>query len=175
MKKGFSLLETIIILAISMIFIILLAAILIISLKALSRGDQKAESTQNGYIVFDALSRELRQAKAIMTALPASELEFEDGHATFPISYIYYHIVGTDLVREQRRYYFLSDPSTYVHETDTDAFGNPPQLLTVATSTKAEFFQSLQFSSSASFITVDATVGQTQQTHLYTKIDGRNL
>ncbi len=175
MKQGFSLLESVVIIALSVLLLMLLSSVMIISLKALGRGDQKAEATQNGFIVFDAISRELRQAKKIETTLPASEIEFEDGHSTSPISYIYYHLNGTDLVRESRRYYFSDDPSTYVHKKDLDSFGNASLLQTVATSTKAEYFKAVTFTQTGHDITIDATIGQNQTIQLQTKVSGRNL
>lgn len=176
MKKGFSLVEVIVIIGLGTLIILASLSIFSLSLKALSRGDKKAEFIQNGMIVFDSLTRELRQAKYIATPLPSAEIEFEDGHSAFPISYIRYYLNSGDFMREERRYYFLSEPDVFVKKTDQDEFGNPPILKIASQTLKAQYFQSLNFSMQNNRIKVEAQIGQSDQNiKLRTVVESRNL
>lgn len=176
MKRGFSLLEVIVIIALGTLIILAALAIFNLSLKALNKGDKKAEYVQNGMVVFDSLTRELRQAKEIITPLPSAEIEFEDGHNPYPLSYIRYYLNGADFMREERRYYFLNAPDVYVKKTDQDEFGNLPLMKVMSLSIKAQYFQSLNFSMSDSQIKVEAQIGESNQNiKLRTVVESRNL
>ena len=175
-NKGFSLLEVIVIIGLGTLIILASLSIFNLALKALKRGDKKAEFAQNGVVVFDSLTRELRQAKEVAIPLPSKEIEFEDGHNPFPISYIRYYLNNGDFMREERGYYFLSDPDVFVKKTDQDEFGNPPLMKVVSLSLKAQYFQSLNFSMQNSQIKVEAKIGEGDQNiKLRTKVESRNL
>lgn len=175
MNKGFSLVEMIVIIGIGTVIISLLASVFNLSIKSSEASEQKAEVSQNAAVFFDQLTRELRQAKNIVSSSPSSEIEFENGHAVFPITYIYYSLSGSDLMRQERRYFFPSEKDKSVRKTDKDSFGNPPQIEIMKNEIKAEYFKSLNFSLYQKVINVEAAMGRERDTEFRTKILGRNL
>ena len=86
LNRGFSLAETVIVLAISTIIIGVIFSIILYSKQSFSIGENVAEIIQNGRVVIERISREVRQAKKIVTSLPeedinpSSEIKFQDGH-----------------------------------------------------------------------------------------------
>lgn len=84
--KGFTLTEVIIVLTISLIIIVAVFSAYDLSQKSYIAAERKAEIIQNGRVVLERMSREIRQAKEIVTELPSerisppSEIKFRDGH-----------------------------------------------------------------------------------------------
>jgi len=95
-RKSFTLLEVLIIIFISSLVFIAILEIYLAGQKLYSLGENRAEILQNGRIILERISRELRQAKEIVTPLPQvdnnpdfpppSEIEFQDGHTPLLIS-----------------------------------------------------------------------------------------
>lgn len=124
-QKGFSLVE---ILITCFVFVLVIAAVFtILNLGYMTyiKGENGLEVLQNGRIVLERLTRELRQTSEIVTTLPqvpdnpdnppAVEIEFADGHTPSPYQYLaspYYYIryfVATstgELFRQYKVYCF---------------------------------------------------------------------
>lgn len=146
---GFSLIEVMIGLTAITLLLLVTYTIFIAARQTQRRVDARAEVVQNERSILDRLTREVRQANTIATALPATELLFEDGHGNLdnvPIQYLRYHLQGTDLYREVRYYYFASAPDTHVYYNETDDYGNPPSLTTTEDRLIGQYVTSLTFS-----------------------------
>lgn len=155
-KKGFTLVEIIIVMTISVIIFGLITSVYIISQKAYSETDTKAEITQNGRVILDRMIREIRQTPDIITQIPPdtsepsllpSEIKFQDGHNTNQVRYIRYFLDGTDVKRQEIVYYFPSAPDYYVHsyDTDKDPPHNPPIEQVVEEKVIGEYTEDLEF------------------------------
>lgn len=75
--------------------------------KAWQTGNEINEITQNSRIAIDRLARELRQTDEIVTNLPDSEIEFQDGHDE-SLQYLRYYLENS-LLRRQIIIYYLGD------------------------------------------------------------------
>ena len=137
-NHGFTLAETLVSMVIFLLIILIVGNTFIINQKITRQSDTKAELMQNGRIVSDLMAREIRQAKSIVTVLPADnsnpaavahELQFQDGHVSSQIQYIRYYLTGTNLNRQIIVYYFDASPNAYVYCNDHDAFGLPKQKI----------------------------------------------
>jgi Tfp pilus assembly protein PilE len=126
-SSGFTLSE----LLISIVFVsLVLGAVYssyILNQKASIEGESAIEILQNGRVILERMTREIRQAKDIVTDLPVvkenavSSIEFEDGHNSSYIQYVRYFndIADKTIKREVIGYYYSisGDPnntSTYV-------------------------------------------------------------
>jgi len=137
-QKGFTATELLISVVIGLLILLIVSTVFILNSRVIRKSNTKAELTQNVRITNDLMAREIRQANDIVTVLPVDdsdpdlvthELQFEDGHNTNQIQYIRYYLNGTDLMRQINVYYFDSDPDTYVHWDDVDAFGAPESAI----------------------------------------------
>jgi prepilin-type N-terminal cleavage/methylation domain-containing protein len=87
----------------------------ILSQKAYKEGEVSAEITQNGRVIMERMTREIRQAKELVGDFPeeeadaVSEIAFEDGHISQPYHYIHYFLSGSTVQREVLGYYFSGD------------------------------------------------------------------
>ena len=88
---GFTLVEVIIAISISVILFLIISLVYYVSQNAYKKTDTRAEITQNGRVMLDRIIRELRQAQRLITVLPPdnsnpaawpSEIEFENGLPT---------------------------------------------------------------------------------------------
>lgn len=79
-KSGFTLVEMVVLSCIFMILMTVVYSVYIFQQKAYRTGESSAEIIQNGRVVLERMTRELRQAKKIVTVLPASEIKIQDGH-----------------------------------------------------------------------------------------------
>ncbi|MFA4998573.1 MAG: hypothetical protein WC514_00920 [Candidatus Paceibacterota bacterium] len=126
-SSGFTLSE----LLISMVFVFLVLGAVyssyVLSQRASLEGESAVEVLQNGRVILERMTREIRQAKDMVTDLPDTEenatssIEFEDGHDLSYIHYIRYFSDSTDktVKREVIGYYYslsgsANDTSTYV-------------------------------------------------------------
>jgi|SRR3989339_2255056 len=137
-RKGFTIAELIVSIFIGLLLVLTISSVFILNQRTFRKSNIKAELTQNGRIVIDLFSRELRQAKDIVTTLPADdsnpstvahELKFEDGHITSQIQYVRYYLNGTLLQRQILVYYFDTDPTIYVLWNDVNQFGSPTESI----------------------------------------------
>lgn len=157
MEKGFTIIEVIIVTGLTALLFAVSAGIFVFGQKAFSKNSSLAEIIQNSRAALDRLSRELRQANAIITAQGQStEIMFEDGHTNNAcidynndISYCYvkYYLDQNNLKREVLQ--FLCD-STPVIYTWSDCQGadppmNPPIETIYNDQIIAEYFSAANF------------------------------
>lgn len=139
-KKGFSLIEVLVTIGIFSIISGAIYSVYLFNQKAYRDSETLIEITQNARVISERMTREIRQAKDIVTDLddqepqesvnPATGIIFEDGHITDSYNYIRYFKDGADIKREVVGYYFSGNPGTLV------PFGStPPQGQTLATTT----------------------------------------
>ncbi len=180
---GFTLLEIIVSLSLFVIIIILVNTIYITSQRSYNKNSNQAELSQNARGSFDRMSKELRQSSNIITTLPAAESDavdqifFQDGHDTSHITYLRYYLNGTDLMRENKAYYFDTDPATYVAYNSLDQGGSPPEELIIDGTARVigEYFNSIKFWGSSGIINLKFNLQKNQNSlNIKTSIYGRN-
>lgn len=87
--KGFTLIEILITVFLSVIVATIIVASIVLGGRIYEDGREKIELIQNGRVVLNVLTREIRQAERIVTSLPDSEVSaseeiiFEDGHLEY--------------------------------------------------------------------------------------------
>ncbi len=115
MKRAFTLIEASVTMAILGLVLGAIYGVYNLSQKAYATAENMIEITQNGRVVFERLSREIRQATEIVTELPEEEASatstiiFEDGHISEPYHYIRYFQDGSLIKREVIGFYFSGD------------------------------------------------------------------
>ncbi len=178
-RVGFSLVEVIVALFITLMVVLAAYSIFQLALKTKPRLQNRAEIVQNMRAVFDRFSRELRQANAVVTTLPANEVLFEDGHGNLdnvPLQYLRYHLVDANLYREVSYYAFSTDPSKHVHYNDLDVNGNLPSATVTEDQLIGEYLTSLSFTLSNGDISITATFNLNPETLTLTAhVAPRNL
>ena len=116
LKFGFTLIEVSVTMAILSLVLGSIYGVYNLSQKAYTTEENMIEITQNGRVVFERLSREIRQATEIVTELQDEEasatstIVFEDGHITEPYRYIHYFQDSSLVKREVVGFYFSGDP-----------------------------------------------------------------
>jgi len=124
-QKGFSLCELLVVLAIFIIVVIAISYLHLLTQQAYQKGQDLAEISQNGRVILERITREIRQAKELVTELAdeetgaSSTLEFEDGHTPAPPRYQelgseYYYI----------RYYIPADTQNLNRQYRVYCFDN---------------------------------------------------
>lgn len=178
---GFTLVEIIVSLSMFLVAILLTSSIYLLTQKSYNQGAAKAELSQNARVTLDRLSRELRQAVTVVTAIPAAssspavEIFFQDGHDISQITYLRYYLSGSDLKRQHKAYYFSAEPATYVPWNSVDVNGNPPQEKIISDEIVGEKFSSLGFWGSTSQINIQMGLIKGQsRLNLETSIYKRN-
>ncbi|NQU82751.1 MAG: prepilin-type N-terminal cleavage/methylation domain-containing protein [Parcubacteria group bacterium] len=198
-SKGFTIIELTVTIS---IFIIVIAAVLGISFlgqRFYQQGEIMAEILQNGRIISERMTREIRQADELVTQLPQvpdqpdspppNEIEFQDGHTPSPYAYLgseyyyirYYIATNTNEVRRNYRVYCFDACgicSEYFRWNDTKMEGE----VEVGTSACAledriigEYVQDMNFWG-AGLINISLTLQKdSEQIDLNTKVLGRNL
>ena len=199
-KRGFTLVEILISVA---IFIIVVAAVVDVYLagqKLYQKGEDQAELLQNGRVLLEKMSREIRQSEEIVTQMPSistdpnnppvHEIEFQDGHTPSPYSYLnsdYYYIrysvaTGTTEVHRQYLVYCFDDCSNcngYFRWNDvkTDGDGNTTSTHPCILEDKvvAEYVTNLSIWGGGT-VNIDLTLSKNNsKTELRTAVHGRNL
>jgi prepilin-type N-terminal cleavage/methylation domain-containing protein len=127
-RAGFTLVELLLALMIASILVTMTAGVYTLFRRSLAAQQVSAELAQNGRVVIDRLSRELRQSPLVVTNLPDTptdnsvvqpgQIEFESGHDT-SLTYYRYYVSGTILKLETKYYYYSAAPSTRVRYTPT--------------------------------------------------------
>lgn len=182
---GFTLLEIIVSLSLFVIIIILVNSIFITSQRSYNKNSNQAELSQNVRVSLDRMSRELRQATNIITTLPATKTDplnppaeqifFQDGHDTSRLTYLRYYLNGTNLMRENKAYYFDADPLTYVAYNSLDQGGSPPSFSILEARVIGEYFNGLKFWGTGGVINLELNLQKNQNSlNLETAIYGRN-
>ncbi len=183
-KQGFTLAELLISIS---IFVIVTSAIYsgyLLSQKAYRESEVSAEITQNGRVVIERISREIRQAREIITDLPAtstqatSTMGFEDGHGTTTYRYIFYYQANNEIQRAVMGYYFSADPEQNL--VPWDAVPPPGQTLETKTLEEpviiGEWVNNLGFFGSEGLVGLILQLEKNEKIiDLETKIFSRNL
>jgi prepilin-type N-terminal cleavage/methylation domain-containing protein len=154
-KPGFSLVELLVAMVISGILVGLTTSVYSLFRRSLSRDQGTADISQNARIVFDRLSREIRQSPDMSTELPADPsdntvtqpyaVEFENGHAT-DLTYRHYFVQNSVLELEQKEYYCLHEPSVRVRNVPASCSVSDPITANVLSTTDiADHVQSIAF------------------------------
>jgi type II secretory pathway component PulJ len=130
-KKGFTILEIVVSVSLFTFIILLSGSMYSLAQKSYNKGQERGELAQNIRVSLDRITRELRQSVNIVTTLPetaddpenlpSEEIFFQDGHDISQITYLYYYLNGTNLMRSRIVYYFDEDPETYVSWDSVDA------------------------------------------------------
>lgn len=183
-QAGFSLVEVIIAINISVILFLIVSLVYFLSQNIYQKTDTRSEIIQNGRVILDRMVRELRQAQNLITTLPEnnsdpaslpSAIEFQDGHNSSVITYIKYHLNGTDIERELTRYHFVDTPNVYVHSYDLDQYGDPPVIEIVENKVIGEYVSDLEFYGHG-LITINLSLAKNSENMtITTAIYGRNL
>jgi len=124
-NQGFSLVEIMLAVVIFSLMVGLILNVFIFSQKLYRQTETELELLQNGRIVLERISRDLRQAEEMVTALPQvpdnpdnpplQEIEFQDGHNPSPYAglgsdyyYIRYYLnlANNEVYRQYRVYCF---------------------------------------------------------------------
>ncbi|MFH0923339.1 MAG: prepilin-type N-terminal cleavage/methylation domain-containing protein [Candidatus Falkowbacteria bacterium] len=154
-QNGFTLMETIAVLALFSIVVLLVGSMYVLAQQAYIKSADKAELTQNIRVCLDRISRELRQAAVLATDIsttPSDEIFFQDGHNIDEITYIRYYLNGTDLMRSHIAYYFdfPDDPAVYVIH---DSAGSPETII-LEDRIVGEYFNNMAFLGSGGLINI---------------------
>ncbi|MCK5044473.1 prepilin-type N-terminal cleavage/methylation domain-containing protein [Candidatus Parcubacteria bacterium] len=88
LQFGFTLIESIVAVAVFILISVVMYSVYSFNQRAYLEGEKMAELVQNGRIVIERITRELRQATDMVTVLPQTdqgaanptEIEFQDGH-----------------------------------------------------------------------------------------------
>jgi len=181
-NKGFTLVEVLIGSALGILIITVVYSSFIFGQNVYKGGVLNAELAQNGRIALDRIGREIRQTGQLTTILqptppgpPQTETMFEDGH-TDTVQYIRYYLSGTDLKREQRHYYFPSDPNQWVDWNAKDNNGQSANYTIDDDQVIAQNLSQINFYGENNLISIDITVSKDgKQIQFRTENFERNL
>ena len=185
-KNGFTLVELVIALTISILIFLIVVYSYDFNQKLYSDIDTRSELIQNGRVIIDRLVREVRQAQKMVTNLPPNtsnpsslpdEIIFQDGHDNSVIKYVRYYLDGSDLKRQVIAYYFNSDPDNYVYwdATDKDAPHGPPTMTILEDRVIGEYVDDIEFWGSK-LINVNLYLYKNNRSEIInTSVYGRNL
>jgi len=185
-QKGFSLCELLVVLAIFIIVVIAISSLHLMTQQAYQKGQDLAEVNQNGRVILERMTREIRQAKELVTELPdaldseippqaTDSCEFEDGHGPEPYHYIRYFKQDKEAKREVKRYYFASNPDEFLPWNATSSEEDLVATTTEGPETTGEYVLDLKFWGSP-VINIFLTLEKNdKKIDLNTKIFGRNL
>lgn len=182
-NEAFTLSEVLIVVAVLMIVTAAVYDGYVLSQKAYRESETSAEITQNGRVILERITREIRQAKEIIGDFPEdrgsaeNEITFEDGHISEPYNYIHYFKTDNTVKREVIVYYFFGDPE----ETPVPWNAIPPLGQTLLTKNLeearviGEYVDKLEFWGER---VINVSLGlqeKDKSLNLETKILGRNL
>lgn len=134
-NRGFTLIELLVAIGIALIVVSVSVEITTMVKHLVARGSDKLEAIQYNRALIDRISRDVRQAKAIVTTLPdisqtgVSEVAFENGHDVEKINYIRYIQSGKDIIKENYHYSFSANPDIWVAWNVKDSSDNSPDLV----------------------------------------------
>lgn len=184
-KKAFTLIELIV--AIGMALIVVSAAIsmTILTKRQIAIGSDKLETVQNARSIMDRLSRDLRQAKEVVTSLndvnnggiAKNEIEFENGHSSEKVNYLKYYLNGTDLVKQEHHYQFNIDPNNWVIWNARDDQDQLPVLVIDNNTIVANYISQINFwKNGDSLVRFEvAATSNNKSSTMRTQIFGRNF
>jgi len=193
--KGFTLIEILVFITIFLLVSIGIFNIFSFSQIFYSEKTIQSELLQNGRVILERITREIRQGEGMVTQLPqvpedpVLEIEFQDGHVPSPYEYLasdYYYIryyfssSTKELYRQYKVYCF--DPcescSTYFRWDDTKIEGTDivsTHSCVLEEKIIGEYIKDLNFWGSG-LINVSLTLNtKGQESTFQTKIFGRNF
>ena len=198
-QSGFTLTEVLVSITIFILIIVAIYSIYILSQKAYQEGERAAEITQNGRVILERMTREIRQAKEIVTELPQvpdnpdkpplSEIEFEDGHTPSLYQSLgsgYYYIryfipENSNELKRQYRVYCFEDCgicSTYFRWNDTRLVEGVPENThpcNLEELAVGEYVSDLKFWGT-NLINISLTLSKNdKEINLKTEVSGRNI
>jgi len=112
---SFTLVETLVVIVILGLVLGTVYTVYNLSQKAYQEGEKAAELLQNGRVVLERITREIRQAREMVSELSEEEegatstIVFEDGHIGDSYHYIHYFQDDNLVKREVIGYYFSGD------------------------------------------------------------------
>jgi len=181
--KGFTLVEVLIVIAIFVLVSVAVFNVYLTGQKFYQRGGVRAELLQNGRVILERMTRELRQTREITTTLSEDEsgatstVSFEDGHSTTTYHYIHYFQDGDLIKREVLGYYFSGDDTQTLVPWDA----TPPQDQTLEVKTLeapviiGEYVENLEIWG-LKLVNISLILEEkNENVKLQTKIFGRNL
>lgn len=134
LKKGFSLIELLVAITLSLLILGALYSVYYISQKLYVKSADKAELNQNGRISLERIARDLRQTPKITTIFPTTgdlsspSIMFQDGNVIDQIQYIEYSLVNNELHRKLT-HYCPPAPETCNSQTGWVAYNYPNAVL----------------------------------------------
>ncbi|MFH1575355.1 MAG: prepilin-type N-terminal cleavage/methylation domain-containing protein [Candidatus Nealsonbacteria bacterium] len=185
MKFGFTLIEISVTMAILSLVLATVYGVYNLSQKAYITEENMVEITQNGRVVFERLSREIRQATEIVTelsdqeSLSTSTIMFEDGHIAEPYHYIRYFQDSSFIKKEVVGFYFSEDQEETL--VSWDSVPPPGQVLSIKTIQEAqtigEYITWLKFWAPMSgMVNIALNLNKKENNlRLETKVFGRNF
>jgi len=184
-KKGFTLIEIIVAIALSFILLGALYSVYLTSYRSYRNNVARAELNQNARIAMERITRDLRQTQEITTDLPptntdqlnppSTEIQFQDGHNTAKIQYIRYYFLNGNLRRQVIHYFFTSDINSWVKWNALDQFNNSPQTSIDEDTVRADKVTSIQFYG-VDYVNIIITVSDQNGIYTYeTQTLGRNI
>jgi len=183
-NQGYTLFEILIAITVGVILLGLMLSIYSLSIKSLHFGTTRAELTQDARVMSERMTRDIRESKAIATILPQTktdqqnpppkEIEVRDGHGT-ELKYIKYYISDTNLHRQIKRYYFLSNPEISVPFDAEDDFQNPPEVEILSDNVVGQYIQDIIFYGD-NIVTFEMKIKKSDSSYTTkTSVYGRNL
>lgn len=182
---GFTLIEIVSVIALSSLIFVLIYQIYDVSQSVFKQNNVILELAQNGRVVLDRLSRELRQAKVIATPLPvdknqngfapADSILFENGHNATTTQYLRYQLQDNKIHRQVITYTFAPNPDVTVRYNDVDQFGAGPQENILEDRVIGEYVDKIIFYG-ASVVTIELDLQKNSYYyHLLTSVWSRNI
>ena len=194
-QKGFTLVEILVFITIFLFVFTGIFNIFLFSQTFYGQITVQSELLQNGRVILERITREIRQGENIVTQLPqvsdnpASEIEFQDGHTPSPYEYLesdYYYIryyfssSTKELYRQYRVYCFDNCEycNTYFRWDDTRIEGAdivPTHACVLEEKIIGEYIKDLNFWGSG-LINISLSLNNRgQELTFQTKIFGRNF
>jgi len=198
-QKGFTLVEILVFITIFLLVSIGIFNIFSFSQIFYSEKTVQSELLQNGRVILERITREIRQGEGIVTQLPQApdnpenqprlEIEFQDGHTPSPYAYLasdYYYIryYFSSSTKELYRQYIVycfnpcEDCNAYFRWDDTKVEGVDTVLTHACVLEEkiiGEYVKELNFWGSG-LINVSLTLNNKAQELIFqTKIFGRNF
>lgn len=184
-KSGFTLIEILIAMAAGTTLVLGLYGVYVFTSKLHRTNVNQQELAQNGRIALERMSRDIRQAQAIVTTLPPTNddilnpppsfIQFEDGHYIANVQYIKYYLSDTNLKRQVIHYYFSASPTTWVKYNARDSFDNLPLESIDEDVIKADKIGTLQFYGGDT-VNIQLTTTNPENSFIFTtEVSGRNI
>lgn len=196
-QKGFTFVEVLITLSIVIFVFSACFTLYFLAQRFYQRAEERAEILQNGRVILERLSREIRQATEIITPLPqlpdlpgnppSPSIEFEDGHTPSPYQallsdyyYIRYYLDDSEVFRQYRVYCFedCAVCSSFVRwndfrlEDETQVY---PQACNLEEKVIGEYVSDLSFWGANTIQIGLSLIKKGENIDLATQITGRNF